>query len=172
MSEPKATPPVKDAETNPVKDPKGHASDFVVVGCKLPNGIVLNLDSYEQIGPADRGQVRRVPGKLGPVTLQGWAHARDRAPHQTMAGGYAFTAVPRAFWDEWLARNGETSELLADGLIIHGKTADAAKGLGLERAATPMAFAPARPGDVPGVEMAVENGKPIIAHNAEALKAA
>lgn len=161
------------AETNPVKAPKGAASDIVVVGCKLPNGLVLNLDRYVPIGPPEKGQIRREVSRVGPFTLRGWAHERDKAPPADMVGGYALTPIPRDFWEEWLKRN-EDSDLLRDGLIFAGESLARAKAEAQEKAAIPLMYAPARPGDVPGVGIATDGdemgkGKPLIAHNTLAV---
>ena len=101
------------------------AEEMVMVGCKAPNGLVLDLDFYV-VAETDQ-RVRTIKGKLPPVTLKGWSVAFGMPDITT--GGYALTSVPAAFWTEWYARNKDTSTLIADKIIIppHKDTAGAAR---------------------------------------------
>jgi hypothetical protein len=100
-------------------------AETVLVGCKMPTGLTLNLDRYVVIDERT-GAVRRVPGKLPPVTLTG--NAVIRAPNARGGGvlkqdpsleglGYVFTEVDKAFWEEWLATHADDTHL-ADGYLI------------------------------------------------------
>ena len=75
------------------------AGEMVLVGCKHPNGVVLNLDRLEKVN--DQGQVRMVKGKQT-VTLKGWAHPFNRPDPAEGLGGYVLTPVPADFWNAWL----------------------------------------------------------------------
>lgn len=90
------------------------AEEMVMVGCKHPNGVVLNLDRYETMGT--NGAVRLVSGKRA-ITLKGWAHQFNRPDPTEESGGYALTSVPKAFWDQWLADH-EGFPMLVDKTIL------------------------------------------------------
>lgn len=87
----------------------------VTIACKAPNGIVLNLHTYEQVGPADKGNVRLVRGQE--VTLNGWAHKFGHPDLCNDTGGYRLTEIDADFWAEWLKRNAG-SPLLSDKTIL------------------------------------------------------
>lgn len=119
----------------------------VVIACKAPNGIRLNLHTFEVIGNKDHGNVRLVRGKE--VTLKGWSHAWGTPDLTTESGGYALTEIDADFWEAWLVRN-NSSPLLADKTIL----VPTAKG-GMNEATAkardhrdvPQMFAPAREND-------------------------
>ena len=119
---------------------------MVMIACKAPGGVVLNLDAYEAIG---NGNIRRIPGGVATVTLKGWSRAWGTADHTE--GGYALTPVPKDFWDAWLASHADFP-MLADKTILppHKAAADQAQA----HAAVPQMFAPATPKDVPGIAKA------------------
>lgn len=56
---------------------------MVTVGCKLPNGLML------EVGPKQ-------------VQVAGW---RNNAVK--IVGGYGLTQVEKAFWEAWLAEHGQ-----------------------------------------------------------------
>jgi hypothetical protein len=89
---------------------RGNSTKIVWVGCKLSNGITLEL--FEDTPPA-----QTVPGVISPlmfkppatkakVTLKG---ANSVKNDLTMRGlsqpiyPFGVTAVPKDFWDEWIA---------------------------------------------------------------------
>jgi hypothetical protein len=86
------------------------SADVVMVGCKLPHGLILEVPepgSMEQIDPSS-GKVLRIQGrKPAPVgqryILKGANSMRTRSGAQGQFP-YAITPVPRAFWERWLAR--------------------------------------------------------------------
>ena len=88
------------------------AGAIVLIGCKAPNGLVLNLDRYETTN--DNRPPRRISGGQ-PVTLKGWSVPFGVA--DTTSGGYALTEVPADFWEAWLKANADSS-LLADKVIL------------------------------------------------------
>ncbi|MDR3534020.1 MAG: hypothetical protein P4L90_26070 [Rhodopila sp.] len=120
-------------------------ADMVVVGCKAPNGLILNLDRYVAVGKEENGNVRREAGK-GKVTLKGWA--RPWGAPDTTEGGYALTAIPKDFWDEWYKLNA-TSDLVVNKVILgpHRDSISQAR----DHAAVEQMFRPARITDVPNV---------------------
>jgi len=104
------------------------ATDTVMVGCKMPTGVVLNLTRYEILSK-EHGLVQRVGEEDGSVSLKGNAVKFGQA--DISINGYVFTKVPKAFWDEWLARNASSS-LLKDGYIKPAATVDAAQRIARE----------------------------------------
>lgn len=89
----------------------------VLVGCKAPNGVILNLDRLErESGNPQDIRVRRVRGATT-VTLKGWAKPFNREDRTAETGGYALTPVPADFWEAWVATHPDFPMLL-DGTIL------------------------------------------------------
>lgn len=105
------------------------ASDVIYIGCKIPTGIVLDLDHYERISE-NTGALRTVKGKLPPVTLKGDAY-KFGVTNPLNIDGYVFTPVPVEFWDEWVKLHADSS-LLADGLLKPAATLDAGRKIARE----------------------------------------
>lgn len=131
-------------------------AEMVLVGCKAPNGLILNLDSYEKIPGAQNNAVRRILGKTV-VTLKGWAFEVGKMADPTItSGGYRLTAVDADFWDEWFKRNAESS-LIHDRIILppppRAKAVDAG-AQARDHDTVPKMFAPVKPSDVKGIEAA------------------
>jgi hypothetical protein len=110
------------------------SSNTVLVGCKAPNGLILNLDGYEVLSK-EHGTVRRVVSDVPPVHLRGNAYPEGKTPrlkggrfvaNDQISDGYVFTPVPVDFWTEWLARNKDGS-LVRDRIVIAAQTVDAAE---------------------------------------------
>lgn len=128
--------------------------DMVLIGCKHPSGLILNLDRYQAKGT--QGQVDRVPGGAT-VTLKGWARPLNgpNVRADETEGGYQLTAVPHDFWDAWFAIHKEDS-LIVDRVILPPASDTAA--MAREFSAVPQMFRPADPADksadriVPGIE--------------------
>lgn len=104
------------------------AGDVVFVGCKMPNGVELNLDRYEVLNQ-EQGTVRLVKSKVAPVTLKGNS-VKFGAPDLSIYG-YVYTPVPKEFWEEWLKHHAESS-LLADGFIKPAASMNHAQGIARE----------------------------------------
>ncbi len=111
------------------------AESMVLVGCKAPNGVVLNLDRYE---PMAGGQVRRIVGKKS-VTLNGWAHEFNKIDPAEGTGGYVLTSVPASFWEEWIASHADFP--MIEDMTILGPAKDAV-GQAREMFEVPKMFAP------------------------------
>lgn len=131
-----AVDPTLSAAARPVQKRAGE----VLVGCKAPHGLILNLDSYRKRG--DQGQVERITGTRT-VTLRGWT--RKASDPDTTEGGYALTPVPADFWSEWFERNKDHSSLLADKIILPPHVD--AIGQAQDHKSIPQMFRPAHPGD-------------------------
>jgi hypothetical protein len=104
----------------------------VVVACKIPNGLTLQLQrpfekwEDERDGPRKRtynvfyGKRYIVRGPAYPVgTLpKGFAQAK---PTPMLEGGYALTrGIPKDFWEQWLAQNKEAEFVIAPEGAEHG----------------------------------------------------
>lgn len=89
---------------------KSSSEDMVMVGCKLPHGLIMEIPEPGTMEGIDAvsGKVIRVQGrKPAPVgkryILKGANSMRrnDKAQGQFQ---YGITPIPRAFWERWLAR--------------------------------------------------------------------
>lgn len=81
-------------------------SEVVIVGCKLPHGLILEL--------------KRPNGDVERVTIAGMNNKR-------IVGGYGLTPnVPKEFWDTWLKKNHRHAAISNGTLFIHtdGKSAE------------------------------------------------
>lgn len=150
------------------KAPLDRGDKFVIVACKMPNGVVLNFNRYERMNETT-ADIRKIVDRRT-ITLKGWAHKVGEPPPVLIEGGYALTSgVPADLWDEW-AKTHADSPLLEDRLIFAAPTSDRALKQAREQASVPKQFSPARPTDVPGVVVATDDkGKPLIKHNEKAL---
>jgi len=127
----------------------------VTVMCKMPNGVILDLDRYERISSSEQNlQVRTISGGRT-VELKGYAHRRGAdpkvSPPPTLFGGYRSNEIDADFWAEWYERNKDTSALIKDKLIMgpppKGSAIDQAK----DHDAVPAQFSPLKGNEVPGV---------------------
>jgi len=81
-------------------------SEVVIVGCKLPHGLILEL--------------KRPNGETERVTVAGMNAVR-------IVGGYGLTPnVSKEFWDAWIKKNHRHAALANGTLFIHtdGKSAE------------------------------------------------
>ena len=109
------------------------------IGCKLPNGIVLDHDRLEWLNKDSGGSapvVRVIRGKSVPVTLKGYAR-KITEPDQSVYG-YGVTEISAAFWADWVKLDAAPS-LLDDRILIAAPSREAltkmARELELERGA-------------------------------------
>ena len=127
------------------------ADEYVIVGCKAPNGLILNLDRYERPDNS-RLDVNRIDGPRT-VTLAGWAHDFNKPNPTEETHGARLNRVPKDFWEQWFAVH-DKSSLILDGIIIPPPKAagrDNATAVAREMADRPAMFPPATPAKVPGV---------------------
>ena len=118
----------------------------VLIACKAPNGLVLDLDRCERIGETQ--DVRVIKG--GRAVLKGWAHAFGKPDMTEETGGYALTQVDADFWASWIKVNAD-SPLIADRIILPPHNKDT-PGLAREHVAVPQMFKPASTDMVKGVQ--------------------
>lgn len=128
--------------------------ETVTVACKMPAGVILNLDRYAEGQAGQPAQL--VSGAR--VTLKGNAIHRDVEKielNPRLVGGYAFTEVDSGFWEAWL-KDHTDSPLLKDRIIFALPKAAVAEGKAKEQAEVPAMFPPA-PRKAGGVEPATRN---------------
>lgn len=107
-------------------------SGFVTVGCKIPNGIILQLSTMEQSTEPVMGGGHRdvkVGRKIGEkYTVRGPSLKLGEIPAFVMAGGYALTVglVPEDFWNEWVKQNAD-ADIVRNRLIIAHRSVDDAE---------------------------------------------
>lgn len=76
----------------------------VLIGCKLPNGVILELITEP---PSDVKEQSRQPAPTGPrVTIAGSNSLRTDRRAAQPAHVYATTRIDKSFWDKWIARPG------------------------------------------------------------------
>lgn len=103
-------------------------SQTITVACKLPHGLVLQLQREEKFQEPSLGGYRdakRFVKEGDPVTIKGWARPADQAPLVPIAGGFALThGVDAEFWDKWLEQNAEHPSVKGGFIYASGKAAD------------------------------------------------
>lgn len=107
MTQQKPNPP-------PAGEPdKANSSTMVVVGCKLPNGLICELGKY-----GDDGYRR--------VVLNGSNHSR-------VVGGFGMTDVSKDFWEAWYGKHKKLDFVRRGMVFVHSDLASA-KDYAQERA--------------------------------------
>lgn len=99
-------------------------SNIVVVGCKLPSGMICEMGK-----PGNEGYAR--------VVLNGSNSAR-------VIGGYGLTEVARDFWEAWLKKNARL-EFVQRGFVFAHNDAASATAHANERAAVVNGMEPLDP---------------------------
>jgi hypothetical protein len=141
----------------------------VVIGCKLPNGMILEL---MPLPPKELKEQQLHPGPPGKrVTLKGAnslrTHKRQPSP---AAYDYAVTSVDKAFWDAWLERNREM-DFIRNGLVFEAPNLNAANAIAKERAKTPTGMEALNPEKDPRMPKSDQPGQSVEA-DPDALKRA
>lgn len=118
------------------------AKEFVVVACKLPNGLECEVAdiTYEDI----QGSKVATKQNVERFWLRGSAQARvldnnERiGEHPDVIGGYGISQVPKDLWDKWWTmncdHNGYTFPPIKAGLIFAAPRAEATRKMAAERA--------------------------------------
>jgi hypothetical protein len=99
------------------------SADMVMVGCKLPHGLIMEVPepgTMESVDP-NTGKVLKIQGrKPAPIgerfILKGANSMRTRSGAQGQFP-YAITPIPRAFWERWIARH-KDSEFVKKGFVF------------------------------------------------------
>lgn len=125
--------------TEPLSIQKPVSGPAVTVGCKLPNGLTLELNKY---GQKDYQR----------ITLRGAQSSR-------IVGGFGLTEVSADFMNAWLKKNAALS-YVEQGLIFVHSTATNAEAHARDMAAQPTGFERLSPKDAPkGLEVDLEHMK-------------
>jgi hypothetical protein len=105
-------------------------SGTVIVGCKIPNGLILQLSTMERtIEPVMGGGHRdiQIGRKVGPrYVVKGPAFPVGQVPRYLIAGGYALTSgIPEEFWNDWYAQNKDADYVRNELIVAHKSMEDA-----------------------------------------------
>ncbi len=100
----------------------------VIVGCKTPNGIIMQLSTAEKSSEPVMGGGHRevtVGRKVGvKYEIRGTSVPFGTVPKFIMAGGYALTSgIPEDFWEKWLEQNRD-ADIVQRELIVAHKSMD------------------------------------------------
>lgn len=138
--------------------PASAAPDTVTVGCKLPNGLVLHLDTMVDYripmpggGTVIERRSRRLPDTY---TLNGSAidlariAATGSVSHRIIGGYGITTGIPRDFWERWLAAN-KNAEYVQKRLVFAEPNEGRAEAAAIEGAKIRTGMEPIDP-DEPG----------------------
>lgn len=107
MTDPtKQTPPQGATQQAAGEPGKANSTVMVVVGCKLPNGLLCEVG---KMGDDNHTRVR----------LNGTNDAR-------VIGGYGLTDVSKEFWDTWYKKNRHLEFVRKGFVFVHGDAASAA----------------------------------------------
>lgn len=148
------------------------AGATMVVGCKLPHGLVLRMQ-IKHVQPVNvGGAVHNVElwgfdtaADAESYTLKGFARPAAQVPdakivgaHRAMdggtIGGYAISYIPKDFWDKWAAQNKDFPPL-RNGSIVAWEKQDSVEGHARERIDVMSGFEPINPNKLPrGIEPA------------------
>ena len=140
------------------------SSDTVIVGCKIPNGLILQLSHMERSSEPVMGGGHRdvkLGRKVGPkYVIKGPAFQVGVMPRYLIAGGYALTSgIPKDFWEEWLEQNKEADYVKNDLVIAHQSMEDLERHC-LDNEHLKTGLEPMDPTRLPrGLETADEMGK-------------
>lgn len=120
VQDPVQPPPAAKSDTDLSK-----SKDVVMVACKVPAGIWLEL-----ISPSPNPLQ---PAPTGPrIFVKGGASMREDRRAAQGEYPYAVTPVPRAMWEEWLKRNAEL-EFVRKGFIFAAPSLEHARAQGKEQ---------------------------------------
>lgn len=131
------------------------SDDKVMVGCKMPSGIVLHLTDDVK-GP--NGKARKRVREGSSVTLNGFAVKFGQQARHPIRGGFGLTLVPADFWEEWLKQNKATFPPYVNGLVFAHKDEASAQLEAASRARdvrSGLEALPQKPGDDPRVPKAL-----------------
>ena len=102
----------------------------VVIGCKLPHGLILELINKPPKDPKEQVLQPAPTGRR--VTLKGANSMRIDLRAAQGVHPYATTRIDKAFWDAWLAEN-KNLTFVTNGLVFEAKDDASAKSIAKER---------------------------------------
>jgi len=104
-------------------------SEYVLVGCKLPHGLILEI--LEAPKPGEDFLKPRVAGHR--VTLKGACSLYNQSTKKSaMNFDYAITPVEKSFWEKWYAIN-KDRDFIRNSLIFVADKQDRAEAIAKER---------------------------------------
>ena len=106
--------------------PPAHAGETVTVGCKLPNGMHLDLyiptGEKQRLGTGDDFPIYRVER----VTVRGAYAGKPQGTPSLPVGAAGLTSgVPKDFWDKWVAANAKMPVVVNGLVFAHAEKASA-----------------------------------------------
>lgn len=124
------------------------SSKTIAVGCKLPHGLIMQLDRLIEDKATDGAVVRKYVPVGEEVRLNG-------ANTSNVIGGYGITEnVDADFFDKWLAQKMEHA-FIREGLVFAMPTVSGVQDRAREQAAVKSGFEPLNPDKpAPGIERA------------------
>ena len=113
------------------------ADEMVSVGCKLPYGLVLELDvvKEEPVVPGSDKMVKVFYPSGNKVTIAGSNSDHvDSGNRGRVVAGYGITDVPAKFWNDWVEQHKSYPLLVNGTLFAHLKQGGADGEAGNRRA--------------------------------------
>lgn len=95
----------------------------MTVGCKLPHGIILQLNRMEKhyepvLGGGSRETERAIPHGAR-YFVRGTAHPQNEAPKALIYEGFALTSgIPAEVWTEWCKQHSDADVLDRDRPLL------------------------------------------------------
>jgi hypothetical protein len=96
------------------------AAEMVYVGCKMPNGLVLQLEREYFVDETANGvtrSVRRTQPEGKAWVVAGIAHPLNEAPKALIVNGAALTPIPKEHWLKWVKQMA-TLEAVTSGMVF------------------------------------------------------
>lgn len=120
--------------------PPATGTDTVVVGSKLPNGLIMHVDKMVEREVFSQGSrwIEKTAIQDGETyTLHGnainmGAMAAGQPPEHVIIGGFALTpGIPRDFWERWAATTG--ADFVKRGIVFAASNEARARSQASER---------------------------------------
>ena len=105
------------------------SSDTVLIGCRIPNGHVLQCyrlvdrRDYHVKMPDGAVEKQALPDG-GTVKLNGPKTPWGQRPDYDVKSGYAFTRVERKFWEKWVSQHKGDEVIVNKQIIVADKRDD------------------------------------------------
>lgn len=125
----------------PVPTVQPRAAETVYVGCKMPNGLILQNFTVEQVREAvpggfrDTPMSRRLPEvyRINGVSLTHEQRMSGDVGYPIVHGAAITSGVPREFWERWLEAN-KRSELVTNHIVFAHKEESSVRAMAAEYA--------------------------------------
>ena len=126
------------------------SEETVIIGCRLPNGLILEVGLYERVTDSNGRQATQIRklANYQKIVLKGWnAHSEEmrRNEIQVPAGmntkPFLNRGVSKAAWEEWKKKHPD-SWLIKNGILLEAKNEADAQVKSLDVAKEPLVLAP------------------------------